>query len=51
MENAKAEALAVINKIQREYEDEIEVWTDWQLDFATSNGTLLRSISLAQSLH
>ncbi len=50
LEDAKAQALAAIDELRRDYEDVLEDWRQWRLNIVTRDGTLLHSIPLAQTL-
>ncbi len=51
LEDAQAQAMAAVSELRQEYEDAIEDWAEWRLIIVTSDGTLLDSILLAQTLH
>jgi hypothetical protein len=51
LEDAKAQALAAIHELRRDLNEEIADSSSWHLDIVCSNGALLYSIPLAQTLH
>jgi len=51
LESAKAEALLAITELRQEIGEDADDWTGWRLDIVCSQGTLLHSLSLNETVH
>jgi hypothetical protein len=51
LESARCQAFAAISELRHEYRDVIKDWANWRINIVTSDGILLDSIPLAETLH
>jgi len=51
LESAKVEALLAIDELRQEIGEEAEDWSGWRLDIVCSQGVLLHSMPLLNTLH